>query len=177
MKISYLVLPDLERLQYFFEVTERSPSGLIWRNPPGKKLKPGDVAGGFNGRYWIVRINGKYYHCSRIIFYMNTGTDPLGFHVDHVFRNSNINKNLRLATSSQNNANRAKQKSIRGKPTTSQYKGVSWFKRDKKWKATICVNKKSIYLGMYENEKDAAIAYNKAAIDYFGEFACLNEFK
>ena len=108
---------------------------------------------------------------------METGLDPFGFHVDHAFMDSSVNENLRLATSSQNNANRAKQKSCRGKPTTSQFKGVSWFKRDKKWKATICVNKKYIHLGMYEDEKDAAIAYNKAALHYFGSFACLNNFE
>lgn len=61
----------------------------------------------------------------------------------------------------------------RGKGT-SQYLGVSWFKRDACWKAFIYVDKKQKHLGYYQSEIDAARAYNVAALKYHGEFARLN---
>ena len=41
--------------------------------------------------------------------------------------------------------------------------------------ATIKINNIKIYLGLFTNPKDAAIAYNAAANNFFGEFAKLNE--
>lgn len=63
--------------------------------------------------------------------------------------------------------------------STSQYKGVTKAKpsvkyRNPKWRAVIRVNKRAIQLGSYDTEIHAAIAYNLAAIEYFGEFAKLN---
>ncbi|HFJ9284820.1 TPA: AP2 domain-containing protein [Bacillus toyonensis] len=60
------------------------------------------------------------------------------------------------------------------KNTSSKYKGVSWNKKCKKWKSTITSKGKMIHLGLYENEDDAALAYNKAAIEIFGEHAYQN---
>lgn len=57
---------------------------------------------------------------------------------------------------------------------TSKYKGVAKDSSNR-WKARIRFNNELIYLGMFADEHDAAVAYNSAAIKYFGEFACLNE--
>jgi hypothetical protein len=78
--------------------------------------------------------------------------------------------NMRLATRQQNLANRFK---FSGK-YSSKYKGVTWSKRDKKWIAQIMVNYKNIRLGSFVIEEDAARAYDKAAIQHFGEYARLN---
>jgi len=56
----------------------------------------------------------------------------------------------------------------------SLYKGVSFNIRQKKYVATISVNKKRLFLGYYSNEVDAVKAYNESAIKYYGEFANLN---
>ena len=57
---------------------------------------------------------------------------------------------------------------------TSKYKGVHWRKDSKRWRAIIVVNKKKINLGSFINEDEAAVAYNKAALEYFGEHAYQN---
>ena len=59
-------------------------------------------------------------------------------------------------------------------PRTPRYKGVCWYPRDKKWEARIGVNGKTHRLGRFVAEIDAARAYNKAALEHFGEFAVLN---
>ena len=59
--------------------------------------------------------------------------------------------------------------------TSSQYKGVSYFKQTNKWISYITYNNKRIHLGLFKNELKAAIAYNKKAIELFGEFAYLNK--
>lgn len=58
--------------------------------------------------------------------------------------------------------------------TSSKFKGVSYSKSDKKWKAGIEVNGKGINLGHFKEEKDAARAYNAAAKKFFGDIAYQN---
>ena len=60
-------------------------------------------------------------------------------------------------------------------PTSSRFKGVCWHSRNWIWEAYIRVNKIRKYLGTFENEGDAAIAYNEAALKYFGKHAFLNK--
>ena len=97
---------------------------------------------------------------------------PPGMLVDH--RNhktlDNRRKNLRICTWSQNAANGRKQSH-----SSSRFKGVSWYKRFQKWRASIGKDGKDYNLGYFTDEEDAARAYNKAALAHFGEFALLNE--
>ena len=53
--------------------------------------------------------------------------------------------------------------------TSSKYRGVSYSKASKQWRAGITVKGSSINLGDYPSEKAAALAYNEAARKYFGE--------
>lgn len=102
------------------------------------------------------------------------GEQCAGLEVDHINGNKldNRRENLRIATRSQNASNRPKYY----KDSSSKYKGVRKAKGRKKWTARICVNRKDIYLGQYETEEEAAMAYNKAAIQYHGQYAKLNTF-
>lgn len=90
--------------------------------------------------------------------------------VDHINGNKLDNRrvNLRVCTSSQNNAN---------KPGRNKYKGVQLDKRSGKYYARIAFNYKIYLLGSYETEKEAAIRYNEEAIKIHGIFARLNEIK
>lgn len=82
---------------------------------------------------------------------------------------NNQKSNLRFCTYSQNNANK-----IPKRNGSSKYKGVYWHKRSKVWGANIGVDHKQKNLGYYSSEKDAAEAYNKEALNIYGDFARLN---
>ena len=99
---------------------------------------------------------------------------PDFFEVDHINGNTLDNRkiNLRLVTHSQNQKNMKTHKDNK-----SGYKGVSWHKKAKKWQVHIKLNNKKGYLGLFLTKEEGALAYNKAALKHFGEFARLNEIK
>jgi len=96
---------------------------------------------------------------------------PPGLLVDHIDGNglNNRKSNLRLCTYSQNTYNRRPNRN-----SISKYKGVTYHKRNKKWEAKIILNGKFIYLGGFDDEIEAALAYDRKAAELFGEFAYLN---
>lgn len=81
----------------------------------------------------------------------------------------NTRDNLRVATKSQNLANKGSHKG-----SSSKYTGVSLYKKDNKWHACITINRKTIHLGTFVDEKEAGMAYDKKALELHGEFARLN---
>jgi hypothetical protein len=100
---------------------------------------------------------------------------PDGLICDHKDHNGLNNRkgNLRLCTQAQNVRNRRPNKS-----SSSRYKGVTREKRreksTRKWRAQIRFNGKLRHLGIFRNEIDAAVAYDRRAAELFGEFAWLN---
>jgi hypothetical protein len=98
---------------------------------------------------------------------------PYPLVVDHINRNALDNRkaNLRPATRAQNVLNRPY---IRPDGCYSKYKGVSWHKHQKKWQAQICYNGRNKCVGCFDDEIDAAKAYDEAAKKYHKEFAVLN---
>jgi len=93
-----------------------------------------------------------------------------GQEIDHVNGNGldNRKSNLRFCTQSQNCSNSG------SRGGTSRFKGVSFNKRDKNWKAYIMANSKNKNLGYFKLEEDAARAYDEAAKKHHGEFAWCN---
>ena len=94
--------------------------------------------------------------------------------VDHVNRNGLDNRraNLRVATSSENGANRVADARVRR--TTSDFKGVFLDRERSKWSASIHIDGKTRSLGRFATELEAAVAYNEAALKAWGRFARLN---
>ena len=92
--------------------------------------------------------------------------------VDHVNGDGldNRKENLRLITPSLNMANSRK----RLAETSSRFKGVCWFVPQKKWRASIMRDRKRTFLGYFDNEEDAARAYDKEAVRLFGDYARTN---
>lgn len=97
---------------------------------------------------------------------------PRGMVVDHIDHDGlhNWRANLRLCSQRDNLRNKRKTRS--GK--TSQFKGVYVDKRASGFIASITVDYRTIRIGTFDNEIDAALAYNERALREFGEFACLN---
>jgi hypothetical protein len=96
---------------------------------------------------------------------------PKGLLVDHIDGNglNNRKSNLRLCSPAQNARNK------RPAPNcSSRYKGVTWHKYHKKWHVRIFKSGKSTYLGSFDDEIEAAVAYDRKAAELFGEFAYLN---
>lgn len=91
--------------------------------------------------------------------------------VDHRNGNTldNRRQNIRAATHSENAQNREKQRN-----NSSGFKGVSWFRRDHKWRARIHLNGEERHIGYFINLAEAAKAYDKEATELHGEFAHLN---
>lgn len=125
-----------------------------------------------NNNHWYVgrhySFDGKHgsIHMHRVIM-----SPPLGLQVDHINNDGLDNRrdNLRICTHAQNIHNQSKQLN-----TTSSFKGVCWHKRTKKWRAYICVAAERKHLGRFTSEIQAALAYDAAAREHFGEFANLN---
>lgn len=93
-----------------------------------------------------------------------------GMVVDHIDRDklNNTRSNLRHVTNKINALNRSKRKNC-----SSKYIGVS--RVGDLYKAQIWINGVHNYLGIFELEEDAALAYNRAALDFYGNLAHVND--
>lgn len=91
--------------------------------------------------------------------------------VDHRDGDSlnNQRNNLRPCTLAQNARNRKNQNH------SSKYKGVTLRPELGKWQAGIRANGSRNHLGFFEIEREAAMAYDRAALLHFGEFAKTNQ--
>lgn len=133
---------------------------------------------------WHANKGGRTFYAARNVW-MKTGKTRLELMhrlilnvcgdvvVDHINHKGwdNRKANLRPATRMQNGRNRVKGK---GRNYSSRYKGVAWIEASKRWRASIMVNRRLIFLGSFDDEIDAAKAYDRAALKYHGEFASLN---
>jgi len=125
-------------------------------------------------KWHAASINGSWYARR------TTKSGSVGLHqflcpgwalVDHTNQDGldNQRHNLRDASHAQNSANKRKTK--RG---SSRFKGVYWYSDKKKWRAQVQKGGKLTFLGYFDDETDAARAYDAEARNQFGEFASPN---
>lgn len=120
----------------------------------------------YEGGYIKIKIHDKHYAAHRLAWLYKTGEWPKD-EVDHrdTKRNNNGFMNLREATLAKNQMNTGTPKNNK-----SGYKGVSWWKKQKRWVAQIGYNKKRIFLGYFKTAEGAYAAYCNASKKYHGEF-------
>lgn len=178
-------LPTVERLNQLIDYDPVSGS-LKWKpraesefdgKYPSSRLAnlwnkqfAGQECGCDNGAgYVVARINRVSIKAHRIAFAIFHGRWPDGM-IDHVNGDKSDNRiaNLREASRSQNLQNQRKRKG------SSKFKGVTWHSAANKWHSQIRLNKENHRLGYFDNEREAAEAYDSAAIAMFGEFARVN---
>lgn len=138
-----------------------------WIISPRYEIPAGSIAGGYgNHGYRRIRIRSKFYTGHRLAWLYMTGSFPAG-HMDHIngVRDDNRFSNLRIASLQENGLNR--QRYI---TNTSGHKGVCWHPKLGKWRARIQKYGKRVALGCYDTKEEAAAAYEKAAVEHFGEF-------
>ena len=95
---------------------------------------------------------------------------PKGMVVDHINGNGmdNCRANQRICTQMENGHN------SRPHGRSSSFKGVSYNEVLKVWQAGICINRVTRLIGYYQDEIEAARAYDREALRRFGEYAWLN---
>lgn len=164
----------IESINYLRDRFSYSPeTGLLeWKNGlrsgrAGAIVKPRKSAGPFVK----LSIEGLDFKAHRVIWVMMTGERPPdGLHVDHIDGDPTNNRwsNLRVCAPKENARN-----SKRPKSNTSGLKGVSLMKNGK-YRAFICVDRKQIHLGCYDDPASAHQAYINAAHQHFKSYACID---
>ena len=151
--------------------------------PRYAKVDPADYKR-LRGYEWLARKGKNSFYARRhvpvgkgkkeslIYLHQEVIQVPEGMVIDHINHDGMDNRsaNVRVATYSQNLYHRKKRSGAK----YSKYKGVCWKKESRKWVARIGFQKKEVHLGYFTSEIDAARAYDDAAKNYHGEFACLN---
>jgi len=116
---------------------------------------------------YAMRIeNGK-----KIFMHRQLMNPPKGKVVDHISGNrlDNTRANLHNVTPAENNRNHPKHQG-----SSSRYFGVYFRTKRNKWEAALCLNGRRKFVGHYNSEVEAARAYDRAAVIYFGDGARLN---
>ena len=151
--------------------------------PKYAKVDPGDYKR-LRKHEWFAKKSNNCFYARGLAVSSKTGKEkmvymhqmvikvPDGMVTDHINHDGMDNRsgNLRAATRAQNVRHRKKF----AKSTGSKYKGIYFRKKTRKWEVLITFERKKIHLGCFRDEIEAARAYDRAAMKYHGEFACLN---
>lgn len=156
----------------------KSDGSLVWtescqaRAWRGKKAGSLSCSTGYLQVWFRKKIKPTLVH--RIVWEIHFGKIPRHMKIDHINRIKTDNRieNLRIVSNQQNSMNRGP---VKSKKRTSLYKGVYFYRRLAKYMARIGFNRKTIFIGYYETEQDAARAYNAKAKELYGDHAYLNE--
>lgn len=141
----------------------------VERNSHGGKIYPGRKAGGKNNGYIQIKLFGRIYRAHHLAWLFVTGEwPPVGKDMDHANRDRADNRwaNLRLASRSENNINRAL-----SAQNISGCSGVTWNDEIGKWHARITKAGRIHLLGHFEDVNAAIAARKKAENAMYGEFS------
>ncbi len=132
---------------------------------------------------WHAHVNGRTYYAVRRPRHAVKGWKkkgmlqmhrvimnvPKGCETDHINHNGwdNRKSNLRICTRGENRRNQ-----LPAQRAKSEYKGVGRYPQG--WRAKITHHYKTLHVGCYNSEIEAARAYDAKAKELFGAFAYLN---
>lgn len=121
--------------------------------------------------YAVRKVRAGPYRQRDVLMHREILAAPRGTDVDHINGNGCDNRraNLRAATREQNARN-----SRARTDGTSRFRGVSWYRPLERWRAALRGGGKTIHVGYFHNEEEAARAYDDAARQHHGAFASLN---
>jgi hypothetical protein len=155
-------LPSVERLRELLRY-EPETGRLYWLTTRNNNAKAGAVAGGKNGRYWYVEIDGCCVGAHRVAFALTHGRWATG-HVDHINTDPSDNRavNLREVTRSENLRNQRKAQA----GSATGLLGVYRFRS--KYSAKIATGGKQLHLGVFDTPEAAFAAYVQAKRELHG---------
>lgn len=137
---------------------------FVWKIKTSKKVVVGKRAGGLNSAGYVqIKINNHFLYGHRLAWFYVHGQWPVA-EIDHINRNPSDNRiaNLRLADRFLQNQN----KCVR-KDSKTGVSGVRFRKDTLKWTADLKRNKKTIYLGCFQDKESAILARKNAEALYF----------
>jgi len=149
--------PDIKKyLRYDAETGK-----IFWKISKGV-AKANNEAGWEDHRYCRVAINRKKYQAHRIAWLLTYGSWPVD-QIDHINGNKKDNRleNFRDVSNRENLRNQKIPKN-----NTSGTLGVSFYKSKQGYVASIMINGKSKYLGVFKNKEEAIAARAAANIKY-----------
>lgn len=149
-------------MNHFFQLEEKSPSGLVWKvsKPPAKQ---GSVVGTLSPEgYWKTKLIGKKYRVHRIVALLSGVITEEEFlnpkiFIDHIDgdRGNNLPSNLRKSNNRDNLCNQRIHRE-------GKLVGACYNKRRGKWQSQINIQGKLLFLGYFKTEALAHEAYLKA---------------
>lgn len=154
---------EQQEIKKYFEYDNKG--FLIWKEKTSCKsrIEIGSIAGTIKkDGYTRLQFKGKKYYVHVLIWVYHNGTIPINMEVDHINPGYNVKENnienLQLLSKSHNSL-----KKRANKNGLSKYKGVTKDKRnkDKPWRCYYTFNGKRYYIGSFETELDAALAYDE----------------
>lgn len=164
MKQKFKKLPSNQRLNELLRYNPQTGE-LRWKTNRRGAAKAGQLAGVVDKSrgYVKISIDNIRYKAHRICYKMATGWDVGMFEIDHIngVRSDNRLSNLRMVNAIANRKNTKRRAN-----NSSGYTGVSFHKRNKKWRAQLKANGKKIHLGYFEKIEDAVAARAAADVEY-----------
>lgn len=171
MKINKEIWRDVPGYEGYYQVSNtgivRSLDRTVITKRGERSYKGRIFEGNLNNGYKILSLSrdGKQeiflIHQLVAMIFLNHEPNGHTLVVDHIngIKTDNRIENLRIVTQRDNSStcHRTNEDLF-----SSKFVGVSWDKVTKKWRAQIIFNSKKIYLGLFDNEIDAAKAYQKA---------------
>lgn len=157
----YYQVSNFGRIRGLERIVKR---GNFYLNVKGKILKPRNDKDGYLIINLSINNSRKTFRIQRLVIISFQGCGILnGFVADHIDNNKLNNRldNLQIITHRKNCSKDQKNRS-------SKYTGVTWNKRDKRWKSCIRIDGKQKYLGYFKNEYKAHLAYQKELNLHFG---------